>query len=222
VTLAGRSVDQIKIRGYRVELGEVESVLCSHPGVESAAVRLFERAGASALHAYVVSTKDAVSGPDLVQYARSRLPAYAVPSDVTLLATLPLTAAGKVDRGALPSPGPTRHPSGAASATPSGDLERLILGIWCEVLGVSGMARDDNFFEIGGNSMAIIEVQARLKQALERSVRVVDLFRFPTIRSLAGYLAGDQIDAELLASDLRGQMRRHRSGRRARSQSREV
>jgi amino acid adenylation domain-containing protein len=221
VTLAGRSDDQVKVRGYRVELGEIESVLCSHPDIERAAVRLIERAGTSALHAYVVSSGGTVSESGLVQYARSRLPAYAVPSGVTLLATLPLTAAGKVDRSALPSPGLVRSPGRASNDTPSGDLERLISGIWCEVLGVSGITRNDNFFEISGNSMAIIEVQARLKQALDRPVLVVDLFRFPTIRSLAGYLAGGQIDTGLLASDLRGRMRRQRTSRRARALAQE-
>jgi amino acid adenylation domain-containing protein len=221
VTLAGRLDDQVKVRGYRVELGEVESVLCSHPDVERAAVQLFEHAGASALHAYAVSKPGTVSESDLIQYARSQLPSYAVPSGVTLLATLPLTAAGKVNRTALPSPGLARYASSASNDTPSGNLEHLILGIWCEVLGMSGITRSENFFEIGGNSMAIIEVQAQLQQVLDRPVRVVDLFRFSTIRSLAGYLAGGQVDAELLASDIRGQTRRDRSGRRTRRLARE-
>ncbi|HUC22350.1 MAG TPA: condensation domain-containing protein [Streptosporangiaceae bacterium] len=221
VTLSGRFDDQVKVRGYRVELGEVESVLCSHPDVASAAVRLFEHGDASALHAYVVSTKGAVSESGLIQHARSRLPAYAVPSRVTLLAALPLTAAGKVDRRALTMPGQASYARAASSDTPSGDLERLVLSVWCEVLGVAGIGRDDSFFEIGGNSMAIIEVQARLKQALNRPVLVVDLFRFPTIRSLAGYLAGGQIDTGLLASELRGRERQHRAGRRARRQAQE-
>jgi amino acid adenylation domain-containing protein len=221
VTLAGRSDDQVKIRGYRVELGEVESVLCSHPDVDRAAVRIFERAGVSALHAYVVSTKGAVFESSLLQYARSRLPAYAVPSGISLLATLPLTTAGKVDRRALPPPRLASYASVASDDTPISDLERLVLSVWCEVLGVPRITRDDNFFEIGGNSMAIIEVQARLIQALDRPVLVVDLFRFPTIRSLAVYLAGGQTDTGLLASDRRGRTRRHRSGRRARLRAEE-
>jgi acyl-coenzyme A synthetase/AMP-(fatty) acid ligase len=214
VTLAGRSDDQVKVRGYRVELGEVESALSAHPDVACAAVRLFERAGVSALHAYVVSANGSVSESGLAQYARSRLPAYAVPSGITLLAALPLTTAGKVDRSALIPPGPAGHASPASADPPGSDLERLVLSIWCEVLGVARVARDENFFEVGGNSMAIIEVQVCLMQALDRPVRMVDLFRFPTIRSLAGYLASGQADVGLLASDLRGQMRRHRSGRR--------
>jgi amino acid adenylation domain-containing protein len=216
VILAGRSDDQVKIRGYRVELGEVESVLCSHPDVERAAVRLFERAGSATLHAYVVSAKGVVSESDLLPYARSRLPAYAVPSGVTMLASLPLTTAGKVDRSALTLPGPASYAPAGSNDTPVSDLERLVLSVWSEVLGASRITRDDNFFEIGGNSMAIIEVQARLTQALDRPVLVVDLFRFPTIRSLAVYLAGGQIDTGLLASELRGRTRRQRSGRRAR------
>ena len=219
VTLAGRSDDQVKVRGYRIELGEVESVLCSHPDVESVAVQLLEQAPASTLHAYAVTKAGTVSASALIQYARAQLPSYAVPSGVTLLSALPLTAAGKVDRTALPSPGRARYAN--PDEPPCGDLERLILAVWSEVLGVSAITRNDSFFEVGGNSMAVIEVHARLKQALNRPVRVVDLFRFPTIRSLAGYLAGRHIDTELLASDLRGQTRRHRSGRRAQRQAQE-
>jgi amino acid adenylation domain-containing protein len=216
VTLAGRSDDQVKISGYRVELGAVEGALCTHPDVERAAVRVFEFAGVPALHAYVVTKKSALSELELVRYARSRLPAYAVPAGVTLLAALPLTPIGKVDRKALPSPGISRDLHAASNGTPNDDLERLILGTWHEVLGASRITCDDNFFEIGGNSMAVIEVHARLKQALDRPVLVVDLFRFPTVRSLAVHLAGGQVvDTGLLAADLRGRMRRRRSGRRA-------
>lgn len=215
VTLAGRSDDQVKISGYRVELGAVEGALCTHPDVERAAVRVFEIGGVPALHAYVVTKKNTLSELDLVRYARSRLPVYAVPSGVTLLAALPLTPTGKVDRKALPSPGISRDIHAASNDTPNDDLEHLILGAWYEVLGVSRITCDDNFFEIGGNSMAIIEVHARLKQALDRPVSVVDLFRFPTVRSLAEHLVGGRVDTGLLAADLRGRMRRRRSGRRA-------
>ena len=221
VTLAGRSDDQVKIRGYRVELGEVENVLRSHPQVVLAAVRLFEHAGASALHAYAVTSPGPVSESALIEFARSQLPSWAVPASITLLAALPLTTAGKIDRSALPPPGRARYASGFSGDLPGDDLERLILGIWCEVLGASDVGLSDNFFEIGGNSMAIIDVQARLIQTLDRQVRVVDLFRFPTIRRQAEFLAGGQMDADLLASDLRGQTRRRRSGRRARPRTQE-
>ena len=214
VTLAGRLDDQVKISGYRVELGAVEGALCAHPDVERAAVRVFEFAEVPALHAFVVTKGGALSELDLVRYARSRLPAYAVPSGVTLLATLPLTPTGKVDRKALPLPGISRDIHAVPNGTPADDLERLILGTWYEVLGVSRITCDDNFFEIGGNSMAIIEVHARLKQALDCPVLVVDLFRFPTPRSLAEHLISGPVDTGLLAANRRGRMRRRRSGRR--------
>jgi len=213
VSLAGRADDQVKVRGFRVELGEVEAALCAHPDVERAAVRLFDRDGASALHAYAVARGPAIAGSDVLQRARALLPPYAVPSGITFLRTLPLTGAGKVDRAMLPPPG---HESPAASATddPStGHFERLVLAIWREVLGRPRIGSNDNFFEIGGHSMAIIEVQARLKRSLGRQVHVVDLFRFPTIRSLAGHLASGDADARLTGASTRGHMRRQRAGR---------
>jgi hypothetical protein len=133
-----------------------------------------------------------------------------VPSGITLLPALPLTAAGKVNRAALAPPGRGK-PGRAIDDAPNGDLERLVLATWKEVLGVPRIRIDDNFFEIGGNSLAIIDVQVRLTSSLCRQVLVVDLFRFPTIRALAGHLAGGQTDSNLLAADLRGRLRRGRS-----------
>ena len=221
VTLAGRADDQVKVRGFRVELGEVEAALSSHPDVERAAVRVFERDGATVLHAYVVRAASTLAASDVLQHARSLLPPYAVPSGVTMLATLPLSGSGKVDRLRLPPPGghgPVRH---AGYDAPQGHLELLILAIWREVLGVPRIGSNDNFFEIGGHSMAIIEVQSRLKRALGRQIQVVDLFRFPTIKTLAGHLDSGGADSRLFDAEMRGRMRRERAGR-SRARAREA
>jgi amino acid adenylation domain-containing protein len=217
VTLAGRADDQVKVRGYRVELGEVEAALSSHPDVERAAVQLFERDGATVLHAYVVRAASALAGSDVLRHARSLLPPYAVPSGVTMLATLPLSGGGKVDRSRLPSPG-QHGPASPGYDVPQGRLERLVLAVWREVLGLPRIGSNDNFFEIGGHSMAIIEVQSRLRRALGRQIQVVDLFRFPTIRTLAGHLASGGADERLLDAEMRGRQRRERAGR-SRAQS---
>jgi amino acid adenylation domain-containing protein len=215
VILVGRADEQVKVRGFRVELGEVEAALRAHPDVRDAAVRVFEHRGITSLHAYVTSAGAMIPEHDVLRLLRSRLPPYAVPSGITVLPALPLTAAGKVNRAALPPPG-QEGPGRVTDDAPEGDLERLVLAAWKEVLGIPRIRTDDNFFEIGGNSMAIIGVQARLTRWLSRQVLVVDLFRFPTIRSLAGHLAGGRTDSDLVAADLRGRLRRQRSGRRVR------
>jgi amino acid adenylation domain-containing protein len=219
VSLAGRVDDQVKVRGFRVELGEVEAALCAHPEVSQAAVRLVERDGGSALHAYVVA-RGIPTETALLRHAGSLLPGYAVPSAVTMLGSLPLTRNGKIDRDALPSR-PRPHVRPAVDGALCGDFERLVSAVWQEVLGLHRIGSADNFFEIGGHSMAIIEVQSRLARALGRAVPVVDLFRFPTIRSLADHLASGPTDAGLLSADLRGHLRRQRS-RRARGSTERV
>ena len=211
VILAGRADDQVKVRGFRVELGEVEAALRAYPDVEQAAVRHCEHQGTPTLHAYIVGTP-AVAGSDVIRHLRTKLPPYAVPSSVTVLRVLPVTAAGKVDRSRLPEP--RRAGLGPASDDlPEDGLEQAIQAIWREVLGVPRIRRNDSFFEIGGNSMAIIEVRSRLMRALGRQLPVVDFFRFPTIRDLAGHLAGGAAST-LLDADRRGQMRRQRASSR--------
>jgi len=213
VTLAGRADDQVKVRGFRVELGEVEAALSSHPYVRQAAVRLFERNGASALHGYVVPASSAPSVPEVLRHLRSLLPPYAVPSGITVLAALPLTGAGKLDRPKLPAPSHQAVGGAAWNDTPKSRLELAILAIWREVLGLPRIGSNDNFFDIGGHSMAIIEVQSRLMNVLNREVPVVDLFRFPTIQSLAQHLSMDGVDASLLDAGMRGRLRRQRAKR---------
>jgi amino acid adenylation domain-containing protein len=210
VVLAGRADDQVKVRGFRVELGEVEAALRIHPDIEQAAVRHYEHHGMSMLHAYIVGTP-AVTESDVLRQMRTMLPAYAVPASITIMRTLPVTAAGKVDRGRLPQPW-RAGPLPAADDLPEGGVEQMIQAIWREVLGVPRIRRDDSFFEIGGNSMAIIEVRSKLMRVLGRQLPVVDFFRFPTIRDLAGYLAG-QATSTLLDADRRGQLRRQRPRR---------
>jgi hypothetical protein len=123
-----------------------------------------------------------------------------------------MTSAGKVDRRALPEPAP--DPGGADRADgPRGHLERLVLAVWGEVLGHSGAGRDDNFFEVGGHSMAVIDVRTLLAQRLGRAVPVVDLFRNPTARQLARYLAGRPDGDEVAEATARGLTRRRRATR---------
>ena len=185
----GRLDHQIKLRGFRIELGEIEEALVAQPEIAQSVVTLREDLpGQPRLVAYVVPR---AGEPEIEGLRRSlgrTLPAYAVPAEFVVLDGLPLSANGKVDRRALPAPERPR-PAGAA-LPPRTDLERLVAGIWQELLGRAEVGAEDNFFDLGGHSLLIHQVQGRLEESLQRAVSTVDLFRFPTVRALAGHLEG--------------------------------
>ncbi|MBB5081860.1 non-ribosomal peptide synthetase [Nonomuraea endophytica] len=208
VVLAGRADGQVKIRGYRVELGEIEAVLAAHPGVRAAAARVAEQPGGPVLHAYAVPESAAVQAGELQRHLAASLPDYALPAELVLLPVLPLTPNGKVDRAALPAP-PPRAAAGPGQE-PASATERLVAGIWREVLGLPRVSADANFFEIGGHSLATAQVQARLTASLGREVPIVDLFRFPTVRTLAAHLDGERRTAGTERAAMRVAARRAR------------
>jgi amino acid adenylation domain-containing protein len=189
VVLAGRCDDQVKVRGYRVELGEVEAALSALPDVAAAAVVAVDGPAGSGLRAYVVAARPGADGAGLRDRLAGRLPEYAVPADVVLLPALPRNPAGKVDRAALARHRPPTAPLPAGGAedltTPT---ERLVAGVWRAVLGVPRIGATDNFFDIGGHSLAMTAVQARLVERLGRDVPIVELFRHPNVRAIASYL----------------------------------
>jgi len=173
----GRLDEQIKLGGLRIEPGEIESHLCTHPGVKAAAVILRD----GQLVAYV--TGDAT--PDsLREYLRAQLPAAMIPARIETLRTFPRTANGKIDKRSLPAPSaPVRQ-----SRTALGKVERQIAAVWQEVLGVAEVGVHDNFFDLGGRSLLLVRVQARLAKRLNREISILELFRWPTIHSLAAHL----------------------------------
>ncbi|HVR08627.1 MAG TPA: phosphopantetheine-binding protein [Thermoanaerobaculia bacterium] len=114
-----------------------------------------------------------------------------IPAEVVFLDSLPLTAHGKIDRGALLASGRALPAAGGAEQPPRTELEHLIAALWQELLQRTGFGIEDNFFELGGHSLLMAQVQGRLQDALGRDVPVTELFRFPTIRSLAARLEGD-------------------------------
>ncbi|WP_454694304.1 amino acid adenylation domain-containing protein [Achromobacter aegrifaciens] len=179
----GRIDHQVKIRGLRIELGEVEAQLLSQPGVREAVV--VARAGSSGprLVAYVSATAgQEVDAGELRERLGRQLPDYMVPSAIVALESLPLNANGKVDRKALPDPEPE---SGRGYEAPQGEVEEALAAIWAEVLGVPRVGRDDNFFELGGHSLAALQVRARTAHRLGCEVSVRQLFDFQTLREAA-------------------------------------
>lgn len=187
----GRGDDQIKLRGFRIDLGEIEAALAAHPQVRDAAALLREDTpGRPRLVGYVAVDGAAVP-PDLAAHLAQRLPGYMVPGTVVALDRLPRGERGKTDRRALPAPAPaTGTPGGARPGDrPGTELGRTLATIWRDVLGLDHVGADDNFFDLGGHSLLMVRVQSRLAEALGRDVPVVDLFRYPTVRSLARHLA---------------------------------
>jgi acyl carrier protein len=183
LVFAGRVDEQVKIRGFRIEPGEVESVLLAYPDVTHVAVIAHETTGVKRLVAYVVAQRP-VEVAQLRLHAAALLPDYMVPAAFVMLDELPLNANGKLDRRALPAPDVS-----AAMATryvpPRTDVERILAGIWADVLGLDQVGTEDNFFELGGDSIFSIRVASRLRAAfgVELSPRVV--FTHSTIAELA-------------------------------------
>ena len=182
----GRIDQQLKVRGFRIEPGEIEAVLQQHPAVRQAVVMAREiHAGDHRLVAYLVLECPAPSLEEIRSLLKSRLPDYMVPAALVVLDRLPLTSNGKIDRGALPSPGVEALAKAPVFAAPNSGLERTIAHIWQELLGVETVGVHDHFFEMGGHSLLLVQLHARLQTALQRPVPITDLFRCPTIRALS-------------------------------------
>ncbi|MGB3438352.1 MAG: amino acid adenylation domain-containing protein [Actinophytocola sp.] len=183
--------DQVKVRGYRIELGEVEAVLGRHESVRAAVVTTREDVpGDVRLVAYVVAGPGhTVDATVLRASLRRSLPEHMVPSEFVAVPTIPRTPNGKLDYRALPAPSSSAPPRTViAEGT---DLERTIVGVWREVLRVDHIGTDDNFFDLGGNSLLLSKARSRLAETLDREVAAVTLFTFPTVRALARHFEGD-------------------------------
>ncbi|MGH3760564.1 amino acid adenylation domain-containing protein [Actinophytocola sp.] len=180
----GRGDRQIKIRGYRVELGEIEAVLHAEPAVGQAVAAARETAKGTELVAYVES--EGADPAALRSRLAEALPHFMVPRTVVVLAALPLTPTGKVDVRALPAPGPVR----VRSSTPEGPVESAIADVWCQVLGVAAVGREDDFFEMGGSSLQLAQAQERLAARLGSRIPLTAMLEHPTVAALAGFADG--------------------------------
>jgi amino acid adenylation domain-containing protein len=189
VECLGRIDQQVKVRGYRIEVGEIEVVLSEHEGVKEAVVTAPESAdGEKRLVAYVVAEDEGHAGfktSELQQYLRSRLPSYMVPSVFVMIAAMPLTPNGKVDRRALPQPEQARPSLGGEYVAARTAAEEVLAGIWSVVLRVEQVGARDNFFELGGHSLLATQVMSRVREAFGVEVAVRALFEHPTVEGLA-------------------------------------
>ncbi|GAA3570804.1 hypothetical protein GCM10022222_63610 [Amycolatopsis ultiminotia] len=178
----GRSDEQVKVRGYRVELGEVEAVLQDCPGTAGSAATVHRGTGGAHLVGYVVPGAGEALDPAAIRaFAADRLPAHMVPGTVLVIEALPLSPNGKLDRAQLPEPDFAQLADGRAPRTP---LEEALTGLFSDVLGVPSLSIDDNFFDLGGDSIGAIRLSSRARKAgVEFAPR--DVFRHGTVAGLA-------------------------------------
>jgi amino acid adenylation domain-containing protein len=195
----GRIDDQIKVRGFRVELGEIEVVLREHESVaESAVVAVESARGRSELAAYVVveptSPDDTPSRADLHSFLRAKLPDYMVPSSMTFLDELPLLPSGKLDRNALPAP--DRSAAQDEFVEPETASERAIAEIWSELLEVERVGRNDNFFTLGGHSLLAVRLVGRVCKQFDVELPLCAFLQEPTVAALAREIKTDDREPE--------------------------
>jgi hypothetical protein len=184
----GRADQQVKVRGHRIELAEIEMTLSRHAGVKTCVVIAREDArDEKQLVAYVIGAGERPpESVELRNYLKERLPEYMIPAAFVTLENLPLSPNGKIDRRALPAP--TRATHGADYDAPRTKLEKLLAQLWREILFVERVGRNDKFFEIGGDSLKAARLLNRLQEELREVVYVVALFDAPTVAELASYL----------------------------------
>jgi amino acid adenylation domain-containing protein len=187
----GRGDHQVKIRGFRIELGEIESSLTRHDAVAQAVVIPREdlKFDKRLVAYWVPRVGAAATTADLRSHLETLLPPYMIPSAFVSLPRMPLTANGKLDRGALPAPGVARPDVGSAFVAPRTELEAELASIWSEVLGVEPVGVEDSFFELGGHSLSLARMAARLQTRFGVRVRLRDVFDRPTVTAVARLIA---------------------------------
>lgn len=208
----GRLDHQVKVRGYRIELGEIEAALSGHPDVVEAVV-IAHRSGEAVdarLVAYLVPSAGTIAAETLRTHLRAGLPEFMVPGSFIELAALPRTPNGKIDRKALPDPDSIQVEAPSISAPePANAMETQIQDVWCDLLRLPRVGLRDNFFDIGGHSLLAVQLHRRLAAIADKPVSLTDIFRFPTVATLAAHLssAADQPEAAREGQD-RAQNRR--------------
>ncbi|WP_147443389.1 amino acid adenylation domain-containing protein [Corallococcus sp. AB011P] len=185
VEYVGRRDGQVKVRGMRLEVGEVEGVLAMHPAVKQAAVVAKKEATGTKLWAYVVGDVEAAA---LREWLRERVPEHMVPTAYGTLEALPLTSSGKVDRSKLPALTAEATPRAHVFAAPRTPVEQLVADQWAELLKVERVGLTDNFFDLGGHSLIATQVVTRLGALFGRELALADLFERPTVIALAELL----------------------------------
>jgi myxalamid-type nonribosomal peptide synthetase MxaA len=211
IEFLGRADHQVKVRGYRIEPGEVEAALLAHPSVREALVMAREDVpGRRRLVAYLSapSAPETLASGELRAWLRGRLPDYMVPSAFVILPALPVTPHGKVDRQALPAPSATQATASAAART---ETERALADIWAQVLDEPAVGVEDDFFELGGHSLLALALVNRVRGAFGVEVPLRTLFAAPTVAAMAAAVdvirAGGTAETSILPPEMEGDLR---------------
>ena len=201
IEIQGRADNQVKVRGYRIELEDVEAYLCSHPRVAMAAAKVWpDPSGGNRLSAYLVGkTGPPPDASELREFLKGRMPEYMIPSDVVMLAAMPLTPNGKMDRKALEQP--VGKAERSVSLLPSTEQELKLAAIWMELLGVKSIGLEDHFFDLGGHSLLVARLQQRISAAFGRRPAMAAVFHAPIFSAQIELL--NRIDDSIDPSRLR-------------------
>jgi amino acid adenylation domain-containing protein len=188
IQLLGRIDQQVKLRGHRIELGEIEAVMEQHPQVLQAVVILTGTGSDQRLVAYARCEKQQITSDDLRAWLEERLPGYMLPSAIVQMSEFPRTPNEKVDRKRLPHPADLLPGRKEKQLLPQSSIEEQVSAVWSEVLNIQSPGIRDNFFDIGGHSLLLVRVHDRLRQQFGQKLAVIDLFKHPTIESIASFL----------------------------------
>jgi len=210
VEFLGRVDNQIKISGYRIEPSEVEAVLGKHDRIkQNCVVPHTDGNGSKRLVAYYVPSDPALTVADLRNFLATQLPQYMIPALFVPLESLPLTPNGKVDRAVLPKPSIAIQAK-AATSSPATQAERTIMEVWRKHLDTLEVGLNENFFDVGGDSLILVAVHADLEKHFQRHLPITELFKFTTVRSLAHHLGGDK-SAESALSEAQQRAQKQRA-----------
>jgi natural product biosynthesis luciferase-like monooxygenase protein len=213
----GRTDFQVKVRGYRIELGEIESRIEAMPAVDEAAVIVRnDDSGDQRMVAYLcASDAQAMGEVDVRDTLRSSLPGYMIPNEVVVLPEMPRTANGKLDRKALLDIKPVQARAISEDAKPKSDLEMQIAELWKKVLKLDEIGLNENFFDLGGHSLLVVQLHNQLKEALDQPISLTDLYQYTTVATLANFLSSGVDNSKVEASASRGAQRRAQRRRKA-------
>lgn len=219
IEFLGRIDSQVKINGQRIELGEIEAALLRFSGVRQAAVNTVYYGEQKRLIAYLVAEAGTqFETSEVRSFLETALPQYMVPFAFVSISSLPLNGNGKVDRSALPLPTDATtdkrvSATGQQVAAPlrgHDDLQETITNVWCKVLSVRGLGLDDNFFDLGADSLLLVQAHSELQKVLKRTIAVTDLFEFSTVRTLCKHL-GDGAASRVAVTEIQNRANRQRA-----------
>jgi len=219
IEFLGRVDNQVKILGHRIEPGEIESAILRHGQVKQACVVTRIDNGSKRLVAYFVPANSMVTPKQLRDFIASQLPRHMIPAFFVALPFLPLSQQGKIDRAALSELDVMSKSESAAQSIPESELERTLAQLWQRILKVPEVGLDQNFFDLGGDSLLLVAVHSNLQKALQTQIPITDLFEFSTIRKLAQHLSRTKstsavtVDAQEIGQRQREAFARFRSRR---------